>query len=185
MASVSYLDLFLVFLKLGFIMFGGGYGGIAIYYRELVEERGWIGRDEFLSLVGIAESTPGPLAINAATWIGYALGGVPGSIVATVAVVIPSYVVILGIVVSLRPYMDHWVARAVFRGINVAVLSIILYALLKLAGGVLAKGGQPDVVSIAMFLVLAALMLLFNMSPVTALALAAIVSLVLALALGA
>jgi len=62
-----------VFLKIGFIMFGGGYGGIGIYYRILVEEKKWISEEEFLSIIGIAESTPGPIAINAATWVGYEL----------------------------------------------------------------------------------------------------------------
>jgi chromate transporter len=178
---VTYLELFLEFLKIGFIMFGGGYGGIGIYYRVLVEEKKWISEDEFLSIIGIAESTPGPIAINAATWVGYVLKGVPGSIVATLGVVIPCYVVILGIVMSLRPYMDHWVAKAIFRGINAAVLAIILYALIKLANDALIKSGVIDWVSIVIFAAFTVLLLTLKLHPALVIASAALISLLLKL----
>ena len=178
---VTYLELFLEFLKIGFIMFGGGYGGIGIYYRVLVEEKKWISEDEFLSIIGIAESTPGPIAINAATWVGYVLKGVPGSIVATLGVVIPCYVVILGIVMFLRPYMDHWVAKAIFRGINAAVLAIILYALIKLANSALIKSGVIDWVSIVIFAAFTVLLLTLKLHPALVIASAALISLLLKL----
>jgi len=178
---VTYLELFLEFLKIGFIMFGGGYGGIGIYYRVLVEEKKWISEDEFLSIIGIAESTPGPIAINAATWVGYVLKGVPGSIVATLGVVIPCYVVILGIVMFLRPYMDHWVAKAIFRGINAAVLAIIIYALIKLANSALIKSGVIDWVSIVIFAAFTVLLLTLKLHPALVIASAALISLLLKL----
>lgn len=179
MSTVSYLELFLEFLKLGFIMFGGGYGGIGVYYRVLVEEKKWISQEEFLSVIGIAESTPGPIAINTATWVGYMLKGVLGSIVATLGVVLPCYIVILGAVACLRPYMDHWIARAVFRGINAAVLAIILYALIRLASSTLMRGGALDWVSILVFAVFSALMLTIKLHPALVIGLAALISLLL------
>ncbi|MEM0469467.1 MAG: chromate transporter [Desulfurococcaceae archaeon] len=178
---VSYLELFLEFLKIGFIMFGGGYGGIGVYYRVLVEDKKWIGEEEFLSIIGIAESTPGPIAINTATWVGYVLKGVPGSIVATLGVVLPCYVVILGTVMFLRPYMEHWVAKAVFRGINAAVLAIILYALIRLASSTLIKSGSLDWVSILILIILAILMLTLRLHPVVVIASAALISLLVKL----
>lgn len=174
---VSYLELFLEFLKLGFIMFGGGYGGIGIYYKALVEEKKWISEEEFLTIIGIAESTPGPIAINAATWIGYTLKGVLGSIVATWGIVLPSYIVILGIVTALRPYMDHWVAKAVFRGINAAVLAIILYAFIRLAQSVILRGGFIDWITVFIFVLFSLLLLLMRLNPVIAIVSSAAISL--------
>ena len=177
---VSYLDLFLEFLKIGIIMFGGGYGGIGIYYRVLVEERKWISEEEFKVIVGIAESTPGPIAINAATWVGYVLKGMMGSIVATLGVVLPSYIVILGIVVSLRPYMDHYVVKALFRGINAAVLAIILYALVRLAKStIIAQTGMVDYVVVAIFIAVFTWMMATRVNTLVVIAASAVISLVL------
>jgi len=87
--EVSYLDLFLTFLKIGILLFGGGYGGIGVMYSILVDSKRWISEEEFLRLLAIAESTPGPIALNSATWIGYRLGGIPGSLIATTAIALP------------------------------------------------------------------------------------------------
>lgn len=174
---VSYLELVVIFMKIGFIMFGGGYGGIGIYYKILVEEKKWISEEEFLAIIGVAESTPGPIAINAATWIGYVLKGIPGSLLATISVIIPSYIVILTIVVLLRPYMDHWVVKVLFRGVNVAVLVIILYALFRLADGVLVKENKLDYVAISILTTLMVLMTTLRPHPVLLIAIAALMSL--------
>jgi len=181
---VSYLELFVTFLKIGFIMFGGGYGGVGIMYKELVEERGWISEEKFLAIVGIAESTPGPIAINTATWVGYELKGILGSIIATLAIVIPSYVVILGVVMALRPFMEHYIAKAVFRGINAAVLAVILYALLRLSRSTLFKAGSLDLLTAGLFIIATAFILITRASPVITIALSAILSLLLSLVLG-
>lgn len=174
---VSYIELFLEFLKIGFIMFGGGYGGIGIYYKVLVEEKKWISEEEFLAIIGIAESTPGPIAINAATWVGYTIRGVLGSIVATAGVVLPAYVVILCIVTTLKPYMDHWVAKAVFRGINAGVLAIILYALLRLARSVIFKPGVVDWIAMSVFALFSTILIFTRLNPVIVIASAALISL--------
>lgn len=182
---VSYLELFLEFLKIGFIMFGGGYGGIGIYYRVLVEEKKWISEEEFLTIVGIAESTPGPIAINAATWVGYELKGVLGSIVATVGVVLPSYIVILGIVMAIRPYIDHWVAKAFFRGVNAAVLAIILYALLRLTNSVVLRDNAVDWVAALIFTIFSLVLLFTKVNPVLIIVLGGVLSLIVRTILGA
>ena len=87
-------ELFWVMLKIGLFTFGGGYAMIHLLDSELVERRGWIGSEEFTDLVAIAESTPGPIAINCATFIGYKRCGVLGSIFATLGVVLPSFAII-------------------------------------------------------------------------------------------
>jgi chromate transporter len=86
--------LFYTFAKIGLFTFGGGYGMIAIVQDECVEKKKWITEDEFATVLTIAESTPGPIAINCATYTGYAQGGILGSLAATFGVVLPSFVII-------------------------------------------------------------------------------------------
>ena len=88
------LTLFLTFLKIGAFTFGGGYAMIALLENEFVEKKGWLDRDEFLDMAAIAESTPGPVAVNSATYLGYKIGGVAGAALSTLAVCLPSFVII-------------------------------------------------------------------------------------------
>jgi chromate transporter len=175
----SLIEVFVEFVKIGIFMFGGGYGGIALLYKELVENKKWISEEEFLRILGIAESTPGPIAINSATWIGYVLGGLPGSIIATMGVVLPAYIVILGTVIALRPYLESYVAKAVFRGINAAVVALILYAFLRLARtALLVKDTLAvDVVSLAVFLLSLVLLIALKTHPIIVIGVAAIIGL--------
>ena len=93
----KYLDLILSFLKIGAFTFGGGYAMISLLENEFVSEKKWIEKEEFLDVVAIAESTPGPIAINAATYLGYKHLGFFGSLMATVAICIPSFIIIFAI----------------------------------------------------------------------------------------
>lgn len=130
--KASYLNLFLTMLKIGAFTFGGGYAMIALLEIELIEKKKWIGKEEFLDMVAIAESTPGPVAINSATYIGYKTGGVIGSAVATLGVVIPSFTVIFLISLFYDAFLSlDFVGRG-FRGIQVCVVYLIFSAGLKL-----------------------------------------------------
>lgn len=93
----SLWTLFGTFFKIGLFTFGGGYAMIALLENEFITQKHWLGRDEFLDMAAIAESTPGPVAINSATYLGYKLAGVPGAAVATVAVSLPSFGIIYAI----------------------------------------------------------------------------------------
>lgn len=86
--------LFLTFLKIGAFTFGGGYAMVALLENEFIAKKKWIDKKEFLDMIAIAESTPGPIAINSATYIGYHIAGVPGAATATLGVCIPSFVII-------------------------------------------------------------------------------------------
>ncbi|MEM1628410.1 MAG: chromate transporter [Desulfurococcaceae archaeon] len=173
---VSYLELFTEFLKIGLFMFGGGYGGIALLYKEIVEIKKWISEEEFLYILGIAESTPGPIAINSATWIGYILGKLPGSIIATVGVVLPAYIVTILIVMALRPYMEHWVVKALLQGISAAVVALILYAFVKLAKSIiLTQGALPiNPVTLVIFVISFALLYFAGQHPIFVIVVSAI-----------
>lgn len=124
--------LFFTMLKIGLFTFGGGYAMLALLENELVTRRAWLERDEFLDLAAIAESTPGPIAINAATYIGYKRCGVLGAAAATLGVCIPSFVIIYAISLFLDAFLSLALVAAAFRGIQVCVVYLILSAGLKM-----------------------------------------------------
>ncbi len=146
-----YLSLFLTMLKIGAFTFGGGYAMIALLENEFISKKGWIEREEFLNMVAIAESTPGPIAINSATYIGYKVGGVLGSLFATLGMVIPSFTVIFAISLFFDRFLGIEYVGYAFRGIQVAVVYLIFTAGLKLL-----RGMKKDIFGIT---VLAAVML--------------------------
>ena len=124
--------LFFTFLKIGAFTFGGGYAMIALLENEFVERKKWIKKDDFLKMRPTAESTPGPVAINSATYIGYKIAGLFGAAAATVAVCIPSFTVIFCISLFFDQFLSlTWVSRA-FRGIQVCVIYLISFAGLKM-----------------------------------------------------
>ena len=128
----SLCELFLSMLKIGLFTFGGGYAMISLLDNEFVSKKKWIAADEFMDLVTIAESTPGPIAINCSTYIGYKKMGVPGALFATLGMCLPSFVIIFIISLFFNSFLDiRWVASA-FKGIQVCVVFLILSAGLKM-----------------------------------------------------
>ena len=118
------MRLFLTMLKIGVFTFGGGYAMIALLENEFIEKKKWIEKDEFLNMVAIAESTPGPIAINAATYIGYQTAGFWGSLAATVAVCIPSFIIIFLISLFFDTFLSLTYVAYAFRGIQICVIYI-------------------------------------------------------------
>ncbi len=124
----KYLKLFFVMLKIGLFTFGGGYAMIALLENEFVSKLKWINEEEFTDMVAISESTPGPIAINSATYIGYKIGSILGSFICTVAICIPSFVIIYIISLFFNAFMEiQWIAAA-FKGTQVCVVYLILSA---------------------------------------------------------
>lgn len=122
------LKLFYAFLKIGAFTFGGGYAMIPIIQKEVVDKQKWVTDDDILEIIAIAESTPGPIAINSATFIGYKTCGVLGSVAATFGVVLPSFVIILAISFLLNEFASLKVVKYAFYGIRAGVLALILKA---------------------------------------------------------
>ena len=122
-------ELFLTFLKIGAFTFGGGYAMIPLIQKETVEKKKWIQDEEILEIVAIAESTPGPIAINAATFVGYRIAGFWGAFVSTIGVVLPSFLLIIGISYVLRQFSDAAAVQYAFEGIRAGVLALIGKAL--------------------------------------------------------
>ena len=126
------LKLFLVYMKIGLFTFGGGYAMIALIEDEIVSKRGWITKEELADIVVIAESTPGPIAINCSTYVGYKIGGFFGSAVATTAVVIPSFAIIFTISLFIEQFLAYDLVKYAFYGINCAVGLIIVRTGIKM-----------------------------------------------------
>ena len=126
------LTLFITFFKIGAFTFGGGYAMIPLIQKEVAEEKGWITDEEILDVIAIAESTPGPIAINSATFVGYKVCGFWGAFFSTLGVVLPSFVIILVISFVLREFAELKPVRYAFFGIRAGVLALVLKAFVSM-----------------------------------------------------
>lgn len=162
----KYLILFISMFKIGLFTFGGGYAMISILQNEFVEKKKWITDDEFMNLVMVAESTPGPIAINASTYIGYKVGKVIGSIIATVAMCLPSFSIIFVISLFFDSFLENQIIANAFKGIQVCVVYLIFLAGIKMF-----KKIKKNVLNIIVFSLILLMIVLFslfsiNVSPV-------------------
>ena len=123
------IALFLTFFKIGAFTFGGGYAMIPFIQREIVEKHGWITDEDILDIFAIAESTPGPIAVNSATFVGWKVAGFWGAALATTGVVLPSFLIILLISFLLQNFSDIPVVQYAFNGIRAGVLALLVKAL--------------------------------------------------------
>jgi len=130
------MELFLTMLKIGAFTFGGGYAMIALLQNEFVTKKAWLGEEEFLDMVAIAESTPGPIAINSATYIGYRTAGFFGSLFATLGVCIPSFFIIFAISLFFDAFLSLTLVAYAFKGVQACVIYLILSAGLKMLKGI-------------------------------------------------
>lgn len=158
----KYLTLFFTMLKIGLFTFGGGYAMIALLEGEIVTKKEWIGKDEFLDMVAIAESTPGPIAVNAATYIGYRLLGFFGALLSTVAVCLPSFVILYVISLFFDAFLSLHLVACAFRGVQVCVVYLIAGA-----GWKLWKEMKKTAFSLVIFFAVLLSMILFSVFSVT------------------
>lgn len=158
----KYLNLFFTMLKIGLFTFGGGYAMIALLENEFISKRKWIEKDEFIDMVAIAESTPGPVAINSATYIGYKLLGFWGSFLATIAVCIPSFAIIFVISLFFDAFLTLTLVSYAFRGIQACVIYLIMSAGLKMM-----KDMEKNIFNIIILTVTLACMVLFSVFSVS------------------
>ena len=127
--------LFLTFLKIGAFTFGGGYAMISIIEHEVINRRGWIARHDFLDLLTLAQSAPGPISLNTAVFIGYRLRGLRGALSAILGAVIPSFVIILCVAILFTDVRHNPWVDAAFRGMRPAVVALIVAPILSLSRG--------------------------------------------------
>ena len=168
-------DLFLTFAKIGCFTFGGGDAMIALIENACVEEKKWITHDDMMNITVIAESTPGPIAINCATFVGYRQSGFAGALAATVGIVLPSFLIIFGI----SRFLDHfleiaWIARA-FHGIKIAVDILIIDAGMKMLKKMKKKTFPELIAGCAFLMVLASEIFSVHVSVIVLLTAAALI----------
>ena len=190
-----YLELFLTFLLIGTVSFGGGYGMIALI-REKVLANEWLTEAELMDRIAVAESTPGPIAVNIATFVGASEGGVLGALVATLGVVLPSFLIILLIAAAIGNLLRYAGVRAFLSGVRPAVVGLILATgltmLLSLVVGVTTVEDAPSVdwISLLIFVLLAGSSFLWRRvlrkrpSPILLILLSAVLGMVLTPLLG-
>ncbi len=128
-------QLFLTFLKIGAFTFGGGYAMIPLIEREVIDRRGWVARADFLDLLTLAQSAPGPIALNTAVFVGYEMRGLRGALAAILGIIIPSFAAILAIAILFADVRHNAWVDAAFRGMRPAVVALIVAPVLSLARG--------------------------------------------------
>ena len=171
------LDLFLTFAKIGLFTFGGGYAMISLIENSCVEKKGWITHDEMMNVTVIAESTPGPIAINCATFVGYKQKGMIGAIAATIGMVLPSFCIIFLISMFLDNFLEiAWIAHA-FMGIKIAVGILILDAAIKMIRKMQKKPIPLTIMACAFLAMLLIDIFALHVSSITLMLIAAVISL--------
>lgn len=163
-----YLDLFLTFARMGACTFGGGYAMLPILQREVVENHGWATEDELMDYYAIGQCTPGVIAVNTATFIGYKTQGLPGAILATVGVIAPSLIIIIAIAAFIQQFAHLAAVQHAFAGIRIAVCALVLQSVWKMA-----KKGVVDMPTGIILLATFAAVAFLGVSPVVMVVVAA------------
>ena len=167
------IDLFFTFCRIGGLTFGGGYAMLPMIQKEIVEEKKWATEEEVLDYYAVGQCTPGIIAVNTATFIGYKVQGIIGAIVATLGVVFPSLIIITIIAALLKNFASYAIIQHAFSGIRVVVIALIISAILKLAKTSI-KNSITLIIAILAFISVA----FVNLSPIYIVVAAAFVGLI-------
>ena len=179
------LDLFLTFAKIGLFTFGGGYAMLAMIENICVERKKWITHDEMMNITVIAESTPGPIAINCATFTGYKKAGFAGALSATLGMIVPSFTIIYLISMFLDNFLQLTIIANAFKGIKIAVGILILNAAVTMIKKMPKKKMPKTIMVCSCIAMLAINLFALNFSSISLMLIAAVVSLTLFIANGA
>lgn len=157
------IQLFFTFLKIGTFSFGGGYAMIPFIQREIIENHHWINNNVFMDIIGISQMTPGPIAINSATFVGYKVSGVLGSIAATLGVVTMSFILVSIVSKAMEKFKESKVLRGALLGMRPVLIALIIQAFFDLA-----KDAYIDIKSVIITLIIGALLLSKKVHPIIA-----------------
>lgn len=170
----DYVDLFATFAKMGLFTFGGGYAMLPLLEREVVEHKQWATKEEIMDYYAVGQCTPGIIAVNVATFVGYYQKGILGGIIATLGVVFPSIVIILLIASFIQGFAHIMIVQYALAGIRVAVCALIFNAILSLS-----KSGIKDIFGIVLFLFAIIVVGIFKLSPVVVVVVAAMLGILI------
>lgn len=169
----EFIELFTIFFRMGAFTFGGGYAMLPLIQQEIVEKRGWATDEEVLDYYAIGQVTPGIIAVNTATFIGYKIKGVVGGIVATLGMVTPSIVVITIIAIFLDNFIEYEIVQHAFGGIRIIVVALITHTVYKMA-----KQAIKDKITLGIFIIGFIVVALLPISPVWVIIAAALIGIV-------
>lgn len=167
------LKLYFSFLKIGAFSFGGGYAMLPFIEREIVKNNNWISMPEFMDIIGISQMTPGPVAINSATFVGYKMYGVLGSIAATLGVVTTSFILVSIISKALNKFKESVIVKSALLGMRPVLIALIISAFLELA-----KQSYLDVKSVIITLIIGGLLLSKKIHPILVIVIAGILGII-------
>ena len=167
------IKLYFVFLKIGTFSFGGGYAMLPFMQSEIVENNCWISMSQFSDIIGISQMTPGPVAINSATFVGYKVGGVGGSLVATLGVITTSFILVTIINKILDKFKESITVKAMLAGMRPILIALIIYAFIDLA-----KESYVDLKSIIITIIIGIILVSKKVHPILVIVIAAILGLI-------
>lgn len=156
-----YINLFLIFLRIGLFTFGGGYAMIPAIESEIVDKRKWMDRKDFVDLLAMAQTCPGAMAVNISVFVGYKLRKLPGAIAATLGVALPSFLIILLVAMFFHTFQDNEVVKSIFNGIRPAVVALIAAPVFSMA-----RTARIGWTNFWIPIVCALLICLFNVNPI-------------------
>ena len=166
------IKLFLTFLKIGTFSFGGGYAMIPFIQKEIVEKNTWISISEFIDIIGISQMTPGPVAINSATFVGYKVNGIIGSVFATIGVVTTSFILVIIANRTLEKFKESKAIKAALTGMRPILIALILKATIDLA-----KESYIDLKSIIIATIIGIVLFKKNINPILAIVISGVLGL--------
>lgn len=166
--------IFVSFLKIGPVTFGGGYAMIPLIEREIVTNRKWIREEDIADIFAVSESIPGAIAINSATFVGYRVAGVKGAVAALLGVLLPTFLIVLGLCIAFLQVRDNPKIVAAFHGIRPAVVALIVYAAIKIG-----HTAVIDKTTLVTVVVAAAFLMVFHLHPVAVIAGGALIGILL------
>ncbi|MBM7835453.1 chromate transporter [Clostridium sardiniense] len=167
------IQLFFTFLKIGTFSFGGGYAMIPFIQREIIENHHWINNNVFMDIIGISQMTPGPIAINSATFVGYKVSGVLGSIAATLGVVTMSFILVSIASKAMEKFKESKVLRGALLGMRPVLIALIIQAFFDLA-----KDAYIDIKSVIITLIIGTLLLSKKVHPIIAIIISGILGII-------
>lgn len=169
-----YLDLFLIFFKIGAFTFGGGYAMIPLIKKEIVDNKGWVKNDEIVDLFAIAQTIPGAIAINSSSLVGYKIAGKKGAIISTLGVILPSFMIISIIAAFFTKISDYPQVKAIFEGINASVVALILIASINIS-----KAAIKDKFTFSITILTVIAIVIFDINPIFTILLGAVPGLII------
>lgn len=155
------LKMFITFFKIGAFTFGGGYAMIPLIEEEVVNKKKWVEKQEFMDMLVISQSLPGPLALNCSTFIGYKISGVIGAVMAILGITLPSFLIITLIAAYFMQFRDYYYVNLAFKGISAAVPILVLVGVVSMAQNL-----NKNVENIIILIVALICLLVFNISPI-------------------